>query len=153
MTYMQEAIKEARKGIHLNHGGPFGAVIVKNNKIITRAHNEVVKQNDPTCHAEMLAIRQACKKLKRFNISYCVIYTTCEPCPMCLAAMYWARIKMYYYGCKKQDAEDIGFIDKHIYDVIKHKKKKEHLEKKNIERVECLKVFKQWYNKYDKVRY
>jgi guanine deaminase len=150
---MQEAMKEAQKGIQRNHGGPFGAVIVKNNKVIAKAHNEVVKQNDPTCHAEMLAIKNACKKLKRFNISDCILYTTCEPCPMCLAAIYWARIKKYYYGCKKQDAEDIGFIDKYIYDIIKNKKKKDHLEKKNIERSACLKVFKQWYNKYDKVRY
>lgn len=151
MSFMYEAMKEAEKGIRNNHGGPFGAVIVKKNKIIAKAHNEVVKRKDPTAHAEILAIQQACKKLKRFNISDCILYTTCEPCPMCLAAIYWSRIKKYYYGCKKQDAENIGFIDKHIYNLLKRRKK--HLQKKNIGRNACLKIFRQWYNKYDKVQY
>ncbi len=153
MSFMHEAVKEAEKGVKNNHGGPFGAVIVKNIKVIAKAHNEVVKRKEPTAHAEILAIQRACKKLKRFDLSDCVLYTTCEPCPMCLAAIYWSKIKKYYYGCKKQDAENIGFIDKHIYDVIMHKKKKDHLEKKNIGRNACLKVFKEWYNKYDKVMY
>ncbi len=153
MSFMQEAIKEAEKGIKNNHGGPFGAVIVQKNKIIAKAHNEVVKRKDPTAHAEILAIQHASKKLKRFDISDCILYTTCEPCPMCLAAMYWARIKKYYCGCKKEDAENIGFIDKHIYDAIRHKAKKSHMKKINLDRPSCLKVFEKWHNKKNKVKY
>ncbi|MDR2828418.1 MAG: nucleoside deaminase [Acholeplasmatales bacterium] len=110
--FMSVAIKEAKKGITSLHGGPFGAVIVKDNIIIARAHNCVVKNNDPTSHGEMNAIRKASKKLKTFDLSGCVIYTTGEPCPMCLGAILWANISKVYYGANYNDTEMIGFRDK-----------------------------------------
>ena len=115
--YMELAIKEARKGIKDGHGGPFGAVIVKDDVIIAKAHNEVIKNNDPTCHGEMMAIHKACKKLKTFDLSGCEIYTTGEPCPMCLAALLWANIRKIYYGCNIEDTAKIGFRDSKFYDL------------------------------------
>ena len=111
-------MEEALKGVRENHGGPFGAVIVKNGEIISKAHNEVIKNNDPTDHAEMMAIREASKKLERFDLSDCELYTSCEPCPMCFAAIHWAKIKKVYYGCtgKMLLALVLMII---IYDVIK----------------------------------
>lgn len=109
---MQVAIKEARKGISKGHGGPFGAVIVKDDKIISKGHNHVVAHNDPTCHGEINAIRKACKKLKTFDLSECEIYTTGYPCPMCFGAILWANIKKVYYGCNIDDTAVIGFRDK-----------------------------------------
>ncbi|MBN2881221.1 nucleoside deaminase [Candidatus Woesearchaeota archaeon] len=149
--FMQKAIKEANKGLELNHGGPFGAVIVRNNKIIASAHNEVIKSNDPTKHAEMQAIRKAAKKLKRFDLEDCEIYSSCEPCPMCLAAIYWARIKKLYYGCTKDDAKEIGFADEFIYEVFEHKKK--GMAKKQIDKEQCQEPFKIWKNKRNKTKY
>ena len=110
--FMQVAIKEARKGISKGHGGPFGAVIVKDGKIISKGHNHVVAHNDPTCHGEINAIRKACKKLKTFDLSECEIYTTGYPCPMCFGAILWANIKKVYYGCNIDDTAVIGFRDK-----------------------------------------
>ena len=109
---MEIADSEARKGIEKKHGGPFGAVIVKDGKIISKAHNEVLKKNDSTCHAEMLAIKQASKKLKNWNLDGCELYTNCEPCPMCKAAINWAKIKIVYYGCTADDLKEIGFNEK-----------------------------------------
>ena len=117
--YMHMAILEARKGIRKGHGGPFGAVIVKNGEVIGKGHNEVVKNNDPTCHGEMMAIHKACKKLGTFDLSGCELYTSCYPCPMCLSATIWANIKKVYYGNTKEDAANIGFRDDFIYDFIK----------------------------------
>ena len=114
--YMKIALKEARKGIRKGHGGPFGAVIVKDGKIISKGHNRVVKNNDPTCHGEMDAIRRACKKLKTFDLSGCEIYTTHAPCPMCDCAIRWANIDKVYYGCTVEDTEAIGFRDKQFYE-------------------------------------
>jgi len=113
--YMQEAIKEAYKGIKAGHGGPFGAVVVKDGKIIARAHNTVVKDKDPTCHGEMNAIRAAAKALKTFDLSGCEIYSTGFPCPMCMAACQWANISKIYYGANLQDTADIGFRDEVFY--------------------------------------
>lgn len=143
---MHQAIKEAFKGVKLNHGGPFGAVVVKNGKIVSKAHNEVVKSNDPTSHAEINAIKKASKKLATFDLSGCEIYTTCMPCPMCLGAIKWANIKTVYYGASSKDADGIGFRDKKFYE-------KEDLELNNIDREECLKPFKAWSAKEDKVVY
>lgn len=114
--FMKEAISEAKKGISNCEGGPFGAVIVKDDKIIARGHNQVVKNNDPTCHGEIMAIREACKELGTFDLSGCVIYTTGYPCPMCLGAIRWANIKTIYYGCNIDDTETIGFRDKQFYE-------------------------------------
>ena len=151
--FMKIALKEAEKGMRTGEGGPFGAVIVKNGKIISKGHNEVIKTNDPTAHAEIVAIRKASKKLKRFDLSDCVIYSTCEPCPMCLSAILWAKIKKLYYICSKDDAAEIGFDDKYIYDVIKGKTKKSRLKKVRIDDNSCLELFKEWQNKPDKIEY
>ena len=131
--FMAEAIKEAYKGIKANHGGPFGAVIVKNGKIISKAHNQVVKNQDPTAHGEMLAIRAACKKLKSFDLTGCVIYTTGFPCPMCMGACKWAHIKQVYYGCDENDTAKIGFDDKKFYRWM--------LKATNVNHKECLKLY------------
>lgn len=151
--YMRMSIEEAKDGVITNEGGPFGAVIVRGNEIIARAHNTVVQTNDPTAHAEVNAIRIASNKLGRFDLSDCVLYTSAEPCPMCLSAIMWAGIKVVYYGCRAQDAEDIGFADKFIYDYIRGTNTGDNLEIKEFLRDECLEAFKIWENKGDKVPY
>ena len=113
----EEAFKNCKK--NCKEGGPFGAVIVKNNKIISKARNKVIKNNDPTAHAEINAIRLACKKLKTYDLSGCTLYTTAYPCPMCFSAIIWANIKDIYYGNTKEETDDIGFRDEHIYELIK----------------------------------
>ena len=150
---MQMAIKEAERGVRKNYGGPFGAIIVKDGKVISRGHNEVIKSNNPTQHAEIVAIQRASKKLGRFDLSDCEIYSTCEPCPMCLSAIYWAKIKTLYYGCSKEDASDIGFDDLFIYDAINKTAKEQVLNIIQIERDTCLPLFNLWKNKPDKVSY
>jgi guanine deaminase len=139
-SFMRIAIREAFKGIEKNHGGPFGAVITKNGKIIAKAHNRVLFSNDPTAHAEINAIRKASKKLASFDLSGCEIYSTCMPCPMCLGAIKWANIKTVYYGATSKDADNIGFRDQRFYE-------KEFLELKNIQRDDCLKPFEVWQKK------
>ncbi len=151
--FMKKAVEEAFKGMRKNEGGPFGAVIVKDGKVIAKGHNMVLKTNDPTAHAEILAIRKASKKLKRFDLSDCEIYSSCEPCPMCFSAIHWAKIKKLYYGCTKEDAAGIGFDDKFIYDVIKGTVKKVQVEMLQVDREECLKPFKEWASKTNKVNY
>lgn len=121
MDFMEEAVLEAEKNLLTNDGGPFGAVIVKDGEIIARGHNEVLKNNDPTCHAEMQTIRAAAKALGSFDLSGCVLYTSCYPCPMCLAATIWANIKVIYYGNTAEDAAQIGFRDDYIYKFIEGK--------------------------------
>ncbi|MGN0630767.1 MAG: nucleoside deaminase [Ruminococcus sp.] len=113
--FMQEAVNEALNGIRCGHGGPFGAVVVKNGKIIGRGHNRVLQNNDPTCHGEIEAIRDACRNTGSHNLEGCVMYTTAEPCPMCRGAVLWANIKKVYYGCTVTDTEDIGFRDLVFY--------------------------------------
>ena len=151
--FMKIAIKEAFRGLKKGSGGPFGAVIVRNGKIIAKGHNEVIKTNDPSAHAEIVAIRKASAKLKRFDLSDCEIYSSCEPCPMCFSAIHWAKMKKLYYGCTKKDAAKIGFNDKFIYDVIKGISKKKQVKIKQIDRKECLKPFKEWELKKDKIQY
>ncbi|MBU1089170.1 nucleoside deaminase [Patescibacteria group bacterium] len=143
-SFMNLAIAEAEKGLATGDGGPFGAVIVRAGKILARAHNEVLKNNDPTCHAEIQAIRAASQKLKCFNLSDCEIYSNCEPCPMCLAAIYWARIPKLYFGATRADAAKIGFADKIIYDAIGGKAACERVEKIQVAREKCLQPFKKW---------
>ena len=118
-NFMEEAIKEAENGIGVGDGGPFGCVIVKDNKIVGRGHNLVVSHNDPTAHGEIIAIRNACKNLGTFSLSGCQLYTTAEPCPMCLSAIIWANIKEVYYANTKEEANEIGFRDDIIYEYIK----------------------------------
>ena len=149
------AIKEGERGMRQNHGGPFGAVIVRGQKIIARGHNLVLRTKDPTAHAEIVAIRLASKKLKRFDLSDCVIYSSCEPCPMCLAAIHWAKMKKLYYAGTRNDAAKIYFDDKFIYDVIKGKVKGGQVKVKQIKKLRknCLEIFQAWQEKEDKVRY
>ncbi|MCA0984834.1 nucleoside deaminase [Halobacillus yeomjeoni] len=116
--FMKKAIQMASDNVSDNSGGPFGAIVVKDGKIIGRGKNEVTKTNDPTAHAEVQAIREACDTLKDFQLTECIIYTSCEPCPMCIGAIYWARPKAVYYACTKEEAKEIGFDDQFIYEEI-----------------------------------
>lgn len=142
--YMKKAIDNARNGILKNEGGPFGAIIIdKEGNIIADGNNKVIIENDPTAHAEIIAIREACKKLKTYDLSDYILYTSCEPCPMCLSAIIWANIKEVYYGCTKDDAEKIGFRDDFIYKYIKGEIK-DVLNMKKLDRDECLKVFEEY---------
>ena len=119
--FMQLAVEEAREGIRAGHGGPFGSVIVRNGQVIARGHNMVVANNDPTCHGEVSAIRNACRDLDTFDLSGCDIYTTGEPCPMCLGACLWANIGRIYYGATSHDIDAIGFRDEKFYKLMEHK--------------------------------
>jgi guanine deaminase len=150
--FMSIAVKEAQAGVKYNHGGPFGAVITKNGEIIAKAHNKVITSNDPTAHAEIIAIRMAAKKLNSFDLSDCEIYSSCEPCPMCLAAIHWAKIKKLYYGCTREDAAVIGFEDQHLYEILQGKTKPQ-MEIEQLDRNECLQPFAAWDVKPDKVQY
>lgn len=151
--FMKEAVNEAFIGMRKGDGGPFGAVIVKDGKIIASAHNEVIKTNDPTMHAEVNAIRKATKLLGRFDLSDCEIYSSCEPCPMCFAAIHWAKMKNLYYGASRFDAAAIDFDDQYIYDVINKKATKEQVEVDIIDCEDCLEPFKEWQKMVDKVKY
>ena len=134
-------------------GGPFGCVIVKDNKIISEGTNQVTATNDPTAHAEIVAIRNACKKLGNFFLKGCDIYTSCEPCPMCLSAIYWSHIDTIFYANTRMDAADIDFDDSFIYSEINKYIDKIKIEMKQINRDEALKAFKIWQNKKDKIKY
>ncbi len=150
---MAEAIRLSQKMMRANKGGPFGAVIVKNGKIIARGFNQVTSANDPTAHAEIMAIRKACKKLKTFQLTGCELYTSCEPCPMCLGAIYWARPKKVYFANTKKDAARIGFDDDFIYQELKGPLTKRKMAFQPMMREQALKVFQEWQKKKDKIRY
>ena len=150
---MQEAIELSRAGVENNAGGPFGCVIVKDNKIIGRGHNQVTSTNDPTAHAEIVAIRDACKNLGTFQLEGCEVYTSCEPCPMCLGAIYWARPTVIYYGNTRNDAADIGFDDSMIYDEMKAHINERKIPVINLGREDAQKIFVEWINKKDKTSY
>ena len=149
--FMNEAIKEAQDGIRQGHGGPFGSVIVKDGRIIGRGHNQVVKNQDPTCHGEIMAIHDACKTLKSFDLAGCELYTTAEPCPMCLGAILWANIEKVYFGCTIVDTEQIGFRDKVFYEMNESGGKEKRL--KELDRDACLKLFEEYSNIEDKTNY
>ncbi|MBR6386585.1 MAG: nucleoside deaminase [Ruminococcus sp.] len=138
-NFMKEAINEAYTGINQGHGGPFGCVIVKNNKIIGKGHNRVLLRKDPTCHGEMEAIRNACENLGTFDLKDCELYTTAEPCPMCLGAILWANIKKVYYGCNTKDTENIGFRDDIFYKFLNGEG--DILDISESERNSCLELF------------
>lgn len=144
IEFMNEANIESLKNLSkdFREGGPFGAVVVKDNEIIGRGHNQVIKNNDPTAHAEVLAIRDACKNIDSYNLEGCTLYTSCYPCPMCLSATIWSNIKEIYYGNTREDAEDIGFRDDYIYDFIENKCTDNNIAKLNqIERDKTIEVF------------
>lgn len=147
--FMLEAIHEAQTGIRNGHGGPFGCVIVKDDKIIGRGHNQVVVNNDPTCHGEMMAIRDAAKNLNNFDLSGSILYTTGEPCPMCLGAILWANIEKVYYGCNILDTDKIGFRDDVFYKRLKDKSSFVY----ELDRDECLKLYNEYSSIKDKVNY
>ena len=149
---MREAIRLADESVR-NGGGPFGAVIVRNGEIVAGSSNSVTLDNDPTAHAEVNTIRQACQKLGTFDLSDCVIYTSCEPCPMCLGAIYWAHLKCIYYGNTKKDARDIDFADDFIYEELDKPIDKRSVPFINMLHDEALSSFKLWSEKTDKIEY
>lgn len=149
--YMKIAIEEAYDGINAGDGGPFGAVIVKDGKIIGRGHNRVVKNGDPTCHGEMEAIRDACKRMGTFDLSGATIYTTGEPCPMCLGAILWANIEKVYYGCNVIDTERIGFRDEKFYELSKPENKARF--ETELDRDECLELYDEYLKKTNRTAY
>ena len=152
--YMQTANELAKQNVITNDGGPFGAVVVKEGVIVWKGNNHVLANNDPTAHAEIMAIREACKNLNTFDLSGCEIYTSCYPCPMCLSAIIWANIKTAYYGNTKEDAEKIGFRDNHIYEYIKGLESKlDVLKIIPIDREETIKVFMDYSKKENKTIY
>lgn len=150
---MNEAVKAALIGMQNNEGGPFGCVIVKDGTIVGRGNNKVTSTNDPTAHAEITAIRDACKNLDSFQLDGCEIYTSCEPCPMCLGAIYWARPDIVYYGSTHQDAADIGFDDAFIYKEIPLPYDKRSIPFEQLARDIALKPFEKWTEKSDKTLY
>jgi len=151
--FMQEAIRLSIDMMRSGKGGPFGAVIVKNGEIIARGFNQVTSHNDPTAHAEVVAIREACKALNTFQLTGCEIYTSCEPCPMCLGAIYWARPDKMYYANTKTDAANIGFDDDFIYKEIALPLSERNLKTEQIGRSDALKAFEEWAQKKDKIEY
>lgn len=151
--FMFEAIKLADDNLNLTVNGPFGAVIVKDGVVVGRGANSVVSTNDPSAHAEVNAIRDACKNLKTFELENCDIYTSCEPCPMCLGAIYWARIKNIYFACDKNDAAEAGFDDAFIYEEFKLSYEKRNIPALQINQDEAKEVFLKWIQKQDKIPY
>ena len=151
--YMREAIRLAAEGMHCGNGGPFGCVIVRQGEIVGRGNNCVLATNDPTAHAEITAIREACARLKTFQLADCELYTSCEPCPMCLAAIYWARIPRIFYANTRQDAAAIGFDDEFIYQQVPLPPEERTIAMKLMLRDEALAGFKAWQEKPDKRMY
>ena len=155
--YMDVAIDLSDDNFDKKYGGPFGACIIKDGKIIGKGINRVIKNNDPTAHAEIVAIRTACKNLNTHDLTGCEIYTSCYPCPMCLAAIIWANIKVVYYGNTKEDAAEIGFRDEFIYDYINNlsnpKKNNDILELQCMNREDAIKVFETYKNNQNKIEY
>ena len=151
--FMREAIALSKQNVEKGLGGPFGAVIVKDGKVVAKSANTVTTTNDPTAHAEVSAIRLACHQLNTFSLEGCVIYTSCEPCPMCLGAIYWARLDKMYYANSKQDAADIGFDDAFIYEEIDLKLKDRKLKAERLLAEEALEAFKMWEISEAKMKY
>ena len=142
---MREAIKEAESNLLTDEGGPFGAIVVKEGKIVGKGHNKVLKNNDPTCHAEVEAIREACRNLGTYDLTVCELYASSYPCPMCLGAIIWANIKKVYYANSAEDAGAIGFRDDYIYDFIEGKcQDKQVLELDQLGREEAIETFKRY---------
>ena len=141
--YMKIANELAKENLTTNNGGPFGACVVKDEKIIGKGSNQVIKSNDPTMHAEIVAIREACNTLNTYDLSGCEIYTTCFPCPMCLSAIIWSNIKKVYYGNTKEDASNIGFRDDYIYEYIKSSDKS-ILDMECMDRDETIKTYEEY---------
>ncbi len=151
--FLKRAIQLAEEGMDKGSGGPFGAVIVKKGEIIAESSNKVTSTNDPTAHAEVAAIREACEKLGNFQLEDCILYTSCEPCPMCLGAIYWARPNKVYYALSREDAARIGFDDQFVYDEIALDMNDRKIPFINMMREEGLPIFQKWEAKGDKIDY
>ena len=150
---MEKAVELSLENMRAGKGGPFGAIIVRQGKIVGTGANHVTSDNDPTAHAEVVAIRDACKNLGTFQLDDCEIYTSCEPCPMCLAAIYWARPKAIYYANTRKDAADIGFDDDFLYEELKKNLEERSLPIHQLDKSNALKVFDERNRKTDKIEY
>lgn len=151
--FMEKAVELSLENMRAGKGGPFGAIIVRQGKIVGTGANHVTSDNDPTAHAEVVAIRDACKNLGTFQLDDCEIYTSCEPCPMCLAAIYWARPKAIYYANTRKDAADIGFDDEFLYEELKKNLEERSLPIHQLDKSNALKVFDERKRKTDKIEY
>ena len=151
--FLERAIELSRQGMQKGNGGPFGCVIVKNGEIVGEGCNEVLVKNDPTSHAEIVAIRDACKKLNTFQLTGCDVYTSCEPCPMCMGAIYWARPNRVIYANTKSDAAAVNFDDQFIYDEIEKLPQDRHIPFIHVPHEQALDVFLEWKNNDDKKEY
>ena len=152
-SFMRAAIRLSIQMMRRGRGGPFGAVVVKGNRIVGRGCNQVTSTNDPTAHAEMVAIREACRRLKTFELDGCDLYTSCEPCPMCLSAIYWARVRRVFYGNTRKDAAKIAFDDDFIYEQVALPIRRRKLPMRELLREEALLAFQEWEMKTDKILY
>lgn len=150
---MKEAIELGRQGMQSNQGGPFGCVIVKNDVVVGRGWNKVIANNDPTAHAEVTAIRDACLNLGTFQLDGCEIYTSCEPCPMCMGAIYWARPGKVYYASTRDDAKAIGFDDSLIYEELSLPLDQRKIALKCVGREDAMEIFREWSEKMDRTLY
>lgn len=151
--FMKIANDLAKDNLITNDGGPFGAVVVKDNQVVGKGSNHVLKNNDPSAHAEIMAIRDACKNLNTYDLSNCILYTSCFPCPMCMSATIWSNIKVVYYGNTKEDAANIGFRDDFIYDYLKDMSNNSILNIIQLNREETIKTFKEFQDKENKTIY
>lgn len=151
--FMRQAIQLATDNVTSGRGGPFGAVVVKDGKVIATGANQVTTINDPTAHAEVVALRNACQVLDTFKLDGCELYTSCEPCPMCLAAIYWARCKAIYYGCSATDAAKAGFDDQFLYEELKKPMCERAMPMAILGEKEAIKAFEAWRDSTDKVEY
>ena len=151
--FMRRAIKLAREAVDENRGGPFGCVVVKDGEIVGEGCNQVTSTNDPTAHAEVVAVREACRKLNSFQLEGCSVYTSCEPCPMCLGAIYWARPARIFVAATRDDAASAGFDDEHFYSEIEKPNEERQLKMESLLRDESRQVFQHWVEKPDKIEY
>jgi tRNA(Arg) A34 adenosine deaminase TadA len=152
-AFMHEAIRRAVDSVRSGQGGPFGAVVVKDGRVIATGTNLVTATNDPTAHAEVTAIREACRVLGAFQLTGCEIYTSCEPCPMCLGAIYWSRPDKVYFAATARDASEAGFDDSFIYEELKHAHRERKISFEPMMREEGLEPFREWTRKNDRIRY
>ena len=151
--FMRRAIELAQNGVDDNLGGPFGCVVVRNGEIVGEGSNQVTSRNDPTAHAEIVAIRNACRSLNSFQLEGCTIYTSCEPCPMCLGAIYWARPSALYIAGTREDAAEAGFDDEYFYNELEKPNDERDIKMQSLLREESQAVFRRWIEKPDKVEY
>jgi len=152
-AFMAEAIRLAGENIKNGNGGPFGALVVKDGKIVSAAANKVTSTNDPTAHAEVVAIREACATLNTFDLSGCELYASCEPCPMCLGALMWARIEKLYYAANRVDAAKAGFDDELFYKELSLPPQQRQLPSQQLMKDEAIDIFNKWNEKPDKIKY